>query len=56
VKLTGTMMGIAPTGKTIRVTNRGIFRIGDGNTRDNWVIFDALGMFPQIGAAPMPKM
>jgi predicted ester cyclase len=53
---TGSLMGIAPTGKTINLTASGIFRIVDGKATDNWVNFDALGMLQQLGAAPMPKM
>jgi predicted ester cyclase len=55
-KHTGARMGIAPPGKTIHVTDRGIFRIVDGNTSDNWEKFDALGRLQQIGAAPMRMM
>jgi predicted ester cyclase len=50
----GSFMGIAPTGKPIKVTATGIFRVVDGKATDNWVNFDAMGLLQQIGAAPMP--
>ena len=53
---TGEFMGIAPTGKAIRVSATGIFRVVDGKATDNWVNFDALGMLQQLGAVPMPQM
>jgi len=53
---TGSLMGIAPTGKTIQVSASGIFRVVDGKATDNWVNFDALGMLQQLGAVPMPQM
>ena len=52
---TGTFMGIAPTGKTIRMTATGIFRIVDGKSTDNWVNIDALGLLQQLGAVPVPQ-
>jgi predicted ester cyclase len=50
---TGSMMGIAPTGKTIQVSASGIFRVVDGKATDNWVNFDALGLLQQLGAVPL---
>jgi predicted ester cyclase len=55
-KHTGTMMGIAPTGKTIHISGTGIFRIVDGKATDNWVNIDALGLMQQLGVVPMPQM
>jgi predicted ester cyclase len=53
---TGPFMGIAPTGKAIRVTGTGIFRIAEGKATDNWVNFDALGLLQQLGVVPpLPK-
>jgi predicted ester cyclase len=52
---TGPFMGITPTGKTIRVTGTGIFKIVEGKGTDNWVNFDALGLLQQLGVAPLPK-
>jgi predicted ester cyclase len=40
------------TGKTIKVTATGIFRVVDGKATDNWVNFDALGLLQQLEAAP----
>jgi predicted ester cyclase len=48
----GTFLGIAPTGKTIRMTATGIFHIVDGKSTDNWVNIDALGLLQQLGAVP----
>jgi predicted ester cyclase len=52
---TGTFMGIAPTGKTIRMIGTGIFHIVDGKSTDNWVTIDALGLLQQLGAVPTPQ-
>jgi predicted ester cyclase len=53
---TGPFMGIAPTGKPIRVTGPGIFKIVEEKATDNWVNFDALGLLQQLGVAPLlPK-
>jgi predicted ester cyclase len=53
---TGPFMGIAPTGKPIKVTGTGIFKIVERKATDNWVNFDALGLLQQLGAAPpLPK-
>jgi len=52
---TGSFMGIPATGKTVKVTATGIFRVVDGKATDNWVNFDALGMLQQMGAVPMPR-
>jgi predicted ester cyclase len=52
---TGTFLGIASTGKTIRMTATGIFRIVDGKSTDNWVNIDALGLLQQLGAVPEPQ-
>jgi predicted ester cyclase len=49
---TGSFMGIAPTGRTIKVTATGIFRVVNGKATDNWVNFDALGLLQQLGVAP----
>ena len=52
---TSPFMGIAPTGRTINVTGTGIFRVVDGKSTDNWVNFDALGLFRQLGLTTLPK-
>lgn len=52
---TGPFMGIAPTGRTINVTGTGIFRVVDGKATDNWVNFDALGLFQQLGLTSLPR-
>jgi predicted ester cyclase len=50
---TGTFMGIAATGKKIRMIGTGIFHIVDGKSTDNWVTIDALGLLQQLGAIPV---
>jgi predicted ester cyclase len=47
-------MGIPASGKPVSVLVTGIFRLVDGKMAENWVVFDALGLLQQIGAAPMP--
>jgi predicted ester cyclase len=51
----GPFMGIAPTGKQIKVSGTGIFRVVDGKSTDNWVNFDALGLLQQLGATSIPQ-
>ncbi len=49
-------LGIPPTGRSFTVTGTGIFKIVDGKATDNWVNFDALGVFQQLGIDSIPKM
>ena len=51
---TGDFMGIAPTGKQVRATGTGIFRVSGGKIAQNRVNFDALGTLQQLGVVPMP--
>ena len=49
---TGEFLGIPPSGKTLRITATGFFRVRDGKITENRVNFDALGMLQQMGVVP----
>jgi steroid delta-isomerase-like uncharacterized protein len=51
----GELMGVAPSGRSIRVTGIGIDRVRDGQIVESWANYDALGMLAQIGAIPAPE-
>ena len=48
----GKVMGIAPTGKKVSVSNIGIMRFKDGKVIESWGIHDGLSMWHQLGVAP----
>jgi len=50
----GELMGIAPTGREVRITAIEIFRLSDGKIAEQWVLVDNLGMLQQLGAFPPP--
>lgn len=50
----GDLMGIAPTGKQVTVTNILITRIANDKAVEQWLNFDALGMLQQLGVVPVP--
>ncbi len=50
----GELMGIPPTGKSIRLTGIGIDRVRDGKIVESWANWDALGMLGQLGVTPAP--
>jgi steroid delta-isomerase-like uncharacterized protein len=50
----GELMGIAPTGRSVKVTGIGIDRISGGKIVESWANYDALGMMAQLGALPAP--
>lgn len=58
VRWTGTgthnaeVMGIPPTGKSVRVAAISILRIADGKIAEQWCAWDTLGMLQQLGVAP----
>lgn len=60
VRWTGTgthdaeVMGIAPTGRSVRVSAISILRIANGKITEQWCVWDTLGMLQQMGVAPMP--
>jgi predicted ester cyclase len=51
----GELMGIAPTGKRVRVAGTSVERVVDGKIEETWDNYDALGMMQQIGAIPSPE-
>ena len=47
--LTGTAMGVAPTGKPMTITGMSILRVRNGQIVEGWNNFDVLGMHQQLG-------
>jgi predicted ester cyclase len=45
-------MGIAPTGKQVRMSGIDIFRIAEAKIVEMWNQEDVLGMMQQLGAIP----
>ncbi len=52
---TGSLMGMPPSGKHIRISGISIERIENGKIAETWVNFDLLGLLQQVGAVPMPQ-
>ena len=50
----GEIMGLAPTGRSIKVDALTLLRIEDGKIAENWTLWDTLGMLQQLGVAPAP--
>jgi predicted ester cyclase len=48
----GPLLGVAPTGKEVRIDGIVIARIEDGKVAEEWEQFDALGLMEQLGVAP----
>src|SRR5579862_8012942 len=61
VRWTGTgthlrdLAGIPPTGKSVHVAAIMIFRIANGKIAETWDVWDALGLFQQIGVVARPQ-
>lgn len=49
---TGSVMGHAPTGRSVEVDVIDILRFEDGKVVEHWGIADQLGMMIQVGAIP----
>ena len=49
---TGSVLGIPPTGKTVRVTGVNVTRFAEGKIVESWFNFDMLSLLQQIGAIP----
>ena len=45
-------MGIAPTGKSVRVDAISVFRIASGRIAEAWEVWDTLGFLQQLGVVP----
>jgi steroid delta-isomerase-like uncharacterized protein len=48
----GELLGLPPTGKTVRIAVMEMYRIADGRIAEQWVVMDALGLLKQLGALP----
>ena len=51
---TGGLMGIAPTGKQVTLTQIIIYRFANGKYVEGWTNADALGVLQQLGLIPAP--
>lgn len=52
--LAGEVMGLPPTGEVFAIDGIDICRVVDGRVTEMWAMFDALGMFQQIGLVGQP--
>ena len=52
---TGSVMGLTPTGKTVRVTGVNVTRFAEGKIAESWSNFDMLTLLQQLGAIPTPE-
>lgn len=48
------LMGIPPTGKSVRVNALALFRLEGGKIAEGWTVWDTLGMLRQLGVVPAP--
>ena len=48
----GTLLGVPPTGKRLRVTAIAIYRLVGGKIVEHWEEGDRLGLFQQLGVIP----
>jgi predicted ester cyclase len=51
----GELFGIPATGKQIRMSSIGIWRIRDGKIVEHWYEADNLGVLQQLGVVPAPE-
>ena len=49
---TGNQMGIAPSGKTVRISGMAFVRLKDGKVTEAWDEWDRLGFMQQLGLVP----
>ncbi len=49
-------LGMAPTGQTINLCSLDFWRIEQGLIKENWVLFDVLGVFNQLGVDVLARM
>ncbi len=50
----GELMGVSPSGNSVRVTEMHISRIAEGKIVERWGQPDMLGMMRQLGVIPPP--
>lgn len=50
--LTGTLLGVRPTGKRALITGVVIYRLVGGRIQESWGNYDSLGMLLQFGILP----
>jgi steroid delta-isomerase-like uncharacterized protein len=48
----GDLRGISPTRKQVSITGTTICRIVNGKIAEQWVVWDALGLYQQLGVIP----
>ncbi|MBA7509372.1 Aklanonic acid methyl ester cyclase AcmA [subsurface metagenome] len=51
----GEFMGVAPTGKTVKIATLTVYRIVNGKIVEGWSIMDNLGTLQQLGATSLPE-
>ena len=51
----GEFMGMAPTGKKVKVTAICMHRIEDGKEMEQWAEANSMGLMQQLGIMPSPK-
>jgi steroid delta-isomerase-like uncharacterized protein len=52
----GPGLGIAPTGRSFRISGIVMIQVKDGRTIEGWSSFDMLGLFEQLGAVKRPRI
>jgi len=52
---TGSLQGMPPTGKAVRVTGVNVARFAEGKIAESWSNFDMLTLLQQLGAIPTPE-
>jgi predicted ester cyclase len=52
---TGSVMGVPPSGKTVRVTGVNVARFVESKIVESWFNFDMLTLLQQIGVIPEPE-
>jgi len=52
---TGNGLGLAPTGRSVRIQGIVIVRMQDGRIKEGWNSYDQLGLLRQLGALPAAK-
>ncbi|MBI3965110.1 MAG: ester cyclase [Chloroflexi bacterium] len=50
----GELMGIPPTGKSVRIDVFDVLRLENGQVVEHWGVVDQLGLMQQLGVIPAP--